>query len=52
MVSSNDNYSERAMSAKMHCCKTPVHIAIANFNNYWSYKGLQANENITPEMIR
>ena len=39
MVSSNDGYPKRAISAKMHCCKTGVHIAIAKFNNYWSYKG-------------
>ena len=40
MVSRNKGYSETAISAKMHCSKTVVHIAIANFNNYWSYKDL------------
>ena len=40
MVSINEGYSEKAISAKMHYSKTPVHITIVNFNGYWSYKGL------------
>ena len=40
MVSINDGFSEKAISAKRHCSKTAVHIAIANFNKYWNYKGL------------
>ena len=31
---------KRAISAKMHYSKTVVHIEMANFNNYWSSKGL------------
>ena len=28
----------------MHCNKTAVQIAIANFYNYWSYKGLNRRD--------
>ena len=42
-INSNDGFSERAISAKMHCTKTAAHKIIANFNDHWSYKGLNIN---------
>ena len=52
MVFSNAGYSEKAISAKMHCSKTAVHIATANFNNYWCYKGLNGRSRSIKTLLR
>ena len=38
MLLSREGYSEQEISAKIHCSKTAVHTAFANFNNHGSYK--------------
>ena len=40
VVFTKEGYSERKISAKIGCSKTAVHLAIANFYNYGSYKDL------------
>ena len=45
-INSNDSFSEKAISANMNCTKTAAHITIKNFNNYWSYKGLNRSRRL------
>ena len=37
VVLSKKGYSEREVNPKLHCNKTAMHTAIANFNNYGDY---------------